>query len=233
MNKWWKTVGILIGTAVLTHFIPFSSFFRNVDTLIHEFGHALLTLLLSGKVHYIYLFSDHSGVTYSTVIEMWQFIPISLAGYMLSAIFTITLFFLYNRNKQQKGLIILSLITLICVILFVRNTYGIIWCIGFIALNIGAYLLPWKWIRDFYYLLIAFICLVESVIGPVYLLVKSITLPAGAGDAANLSEITFVPAIVWSLLFALFAIWCASKSITLFFNTKYTSQNTTNSAYKY
>ncbi|TCZ76325.1 M50 family peptidase [Paenibacillus albiflavus] len=220
MNKWWKTLGIIIGTAVLTELIPFSSFFRNVETLIHEFGHALLTLVLSGKVHFIYLFSNHSGVTYSYVNERWQFIPIALAGYILSAILTIVLFWLYNRNQHRKGLIGLTILTLICVLFFVRNAFGVFWCIGFIALNIGAYLLPWKWVRDFYYLLISFICLVESVIGPMYLAFLSITSPASAGDAANLSRITFIPAIIWSLLFTVIAIWCAGKSIALFLNPK-------------
>lgn len=225
MNKWWKTIAILLGTTILTHLIPFSSFFRNVDTLIHEFGHALITLLLSGKVQFIHLFSNHSGVTYSYVAESWQYIPISLAGYMISAIFTVILFYLYNRNMQQTGLILLTIVTVLCVIFFVRNTFGVAWCIGFIALNVGAYLLPWKWVRDFYYLLIAFICLVESVISPMYLIFKSITSPSQAGDAANLSQATFIPAIIWSLLFTAFAVLCASKSISLFLNAKHEPVN--------
>jgi hypothetical protein len=45
-------------TAFLTRFIPFSEFFRNVDTLVHELSHALVTLLLSGSVMFINLYAD-------------------------------------------------------------------------------------------------------------------------------------------------------------------------------
>lgn len=67
MNKWLKTLLFLAGSALLTRFIPFSSLFRNLDTMFHEFGHALVTLLLSGSVLRIELYPDHSGVTYSAI----------------------------------------------------------------------------------------------------------------------------------------------------------------------
>lgn len=50
MNKWLKTILLLVGSAILTRLIPFSYVFRTVDTMIHEFGHALVTLLTSGRV---------------------------------------------------------------------------------------------------------------------------------------------------------------------------------------
>ncbi|WP_442601959.1 M50 family metallopeptidase [Paenibacillus sp. KN14-4R] len=216
LRTWGKTIAFLIGTAILTHFIPFSSFFKNVDTLIHESGHALMTLLLSGNVQYIHLFSDHSGVTLSTVSGSWRFIPISLAGYIISALFTVLLFYLYKTNRQKQGLLILTILTTLALLLFVRNGFGVIWCIGFIVLNIATYLCTWPWLRNAYYALIAFICLVESVVGPVYLLCQSVVQPARAGDATNLAEATFLPAFVWSLLFTVVALWCASHSIRLF-----------------
>lgn len=37
MSNWVKTILFLIGSALLTHWIP-SSFFRNLDTMVHEFG---------------------------------------------------------------------------------------------------------------------------------------------------------------------------------------------------
>ncbi|MFW5437540.1 M50 family metallopeptidase [Paenibacillus apiarius] len=232
MNKWWKTIAFIAGAAILTRWIPFSSFFRNVDTLVHEFGHAIVTLILSGKVQYIHLFADHSGVTYSSVPHSWRFIPISLAGYIISALFTVLLFYMYSRGKQQAGLITVTVLALASVLFFVRNSFGVTWCIGFIALSATIYFAPWRWLRDFYYLLVAFICLVESVLGPLFLVVASIQQPAQAGDAANLSEATLIPAVFWSLLFTVVAIACARVAMGLFFHSNRRSAAGTRSAFE-
>lgn len=97
-----KTVVFLVVAAVLTRVIPFSSFFRNVDTLVHEFGHAIVTLLVSGKVLYIHLFADHSGVTYSSAAaHSWRFILIALAGYIVSTVFAVLLFYGHSAGSSR------------------------------------------------------------------------------------------------------------------------------------
>lgn len=103
MNKWLKTLLFLAGSAFLTRLIPFSSLFRNLDTMVHEFGHALMTLLLSGSVLRIELYADHSGVTYSAIGAGAQAILVSLAGYTLASLFSLLLFYLYRRNGCNGG----------------------------------------------------------------------------------------------------------------------------------
>ncbi|MCC2686745.1 MAG: hypothetical protein K0R75_3644 [Paenibacillaceae bacterium] len=104
MGRWMQTILILIGSAILTHAIPFSSFFRNLDTMIHEFGHALVTLLLSGQVLRMELHADHSGVTYSSMTSTWSAVPIALAGYISSALFAMLMFYLRSKRQQRLGL---------------------------------------------------------------------------------------------------------------------------------
>lgn len=202
-----KTVVFLVVAAVLTRVIPFSSFFRNVDTLVHEFGHAIVTLLVSGKVLYIHLFADHSGVTYSSAAaHSWRFILIALAGYIVSTVFAVLLFYGYARGKQQTGLMAILILTAISLLFFVRNGYGVMWCIGFLLLTAAICFCPWPWLRQGYYLLVAFIALVESVLGPVFLLILAVQNPGQAGDAANLARLTPVPAALWALLFTAVAL---------------------------
>ncbi|GGD95381.1 M50 family metallopeptidase [Paenibacillus nasutitermitis] len=201
----------------LTRFIPFSAFFRNVDTLVHELSHALVTLVLSGKVMYIHLFSNQAGVTYSSYTEQWMTIPISLAGYMGSSLFSLLLFLLYARRKEKAGLIIAAVLAVAGVALFVRNGYGMTWCAGFAALTAVIAAMAPIWLRHGYYLLIAFIVLVESVISPFVILSNAILSTGSAGDAANLGKATFVPAFVWALLFTAFSLWCAKMSTGLLF----------------
>lgn len=221
MKHWGKTVVFLVVAAVLTRVIPFSSFFRNVDTLVHEFGHAIVTLLVSGKVLYIHLFADHSGVTYSSAAaHSWRFILIALAGYTVSTVFAVLLFYGYARGKQQTGLMAILVVTAISLLFFVRNGYGVMWCIGFLLLTAAICFCPWPWLRQGYYLLVAFIALVESVLGPVFLLILAVQNPGQAGDAANLGRLTAVPAFLWALLFTAVALLGARECLRLFLHPR-------------
>lgn len=219
MNKWIKTILYLLGAALLTRFIPFSSWFRIMDTMIHELGHAVTTLLLSGRVLSIALNPDHSGATLSVVAPGWRTIVVSLSGYISASLFAVLMFHGYAKRKQGEGLLIISGIALLMILLFVRNGYGLIWLIIFIVITLVFYFLGTH-IRNAYYLLLAFLSLEESVMGPFSLLLYAIRQPSGAGDAANLAYSTMIPAVLWSLLFLVFALWCAKRALTLFWRKR-------------
>ncbi|MEX2461167.1 MAG: M50 family metallopeptidase [Paenibacillaceae bacterium] len=216
MIKWSKTILYTVGSAILANFLPFSAFFKNIDTLIHEFGHAVVTLALSGSVMNIALYADQSGVTRSAVTNGWSMLPIGLAGYMTASLFTWYLFASYAKGRQRSGLIMITLIATVTLVLFVRNGYGFTWLLGFIALNVIVLIFAGKGISRFYYLLIAFLSLEESVLGSIWLNLAAVLRPGRAGDATLLSQTTSVPALVWSLWFTLFAVWCAKQAISAF-----------------
>lgn len=220
MSKWMLTVLFLIGSAFLTHLIPFHSFFRYLDTMIHEFGHALTTLVLSGQVMYIELYADHSGVTYSMLTKPWSRLPVGLSGYMTASAFAWFLFSMHAKGKQRQGLIVITLLAAASLALFVRNGYGMLWLAGFIAVNIVVLTLAGKAIGNFYYLLIAFLSLEESVFGPFSLLITAFLTPSAAGDAALLQRATLFPAPIWAGWFLLFALWCAKRALQTFFGRK-------------
>jgi hypothetical protein len=217
IRSWLRVALFLTIAAVLTRLIPFSDFFRNVDTLIHELFHALATLLLSGDVLYVHLYSDQSGLTYSAYAGGWKSVPISLAGYFGSALFAVLLFYLHSRKKEKAGLIVIASIAVLGLALFVRNGYGMAWCAGFAILTILICVWSRPGLLKGYYLLVAFICLVESVLSALIILSMAFQDPAAAGDAANLDRATYIPAAFWGLLFALFSLVCARASIKLFY----------------
>ena len=219
MNKWLKTIIYLVGAAVLTRLIPFSSWFRIMDTMIHELGHAAATLVLSGRVISISLNPDHSGTTLSMVAPGWRTIAVSLAGYMSASLFSVLMFYGRAKKKQGPGLLIIAAAALLMIIMFVRNSYGIWWLAIFIVVTLVFYLLGTK-AQNAYYLLLAFLCLEESVMGPISLLLYAITQPGRAGDAANLANLSVLPAFVWALLFLVFALWCAKLSLQLFWGKR-------------
>lgn len=216
MNRWLTTILFLVGSVILTGIIPFTSFFRNVDTMVHELGHAVVTMLLSGRVLHIELYSNHGGVTYSYIEQGWRMIPLGLAGYITASLFAAFLFTLYAKGKLSVGYIVMSALAAVSLLFFVRNITGVIWLIGFIAVNTLAMYIPYASLRKFYYLLVSFICLEESVRGPLYLLYVSLTRPGAAGDAAGLSRATGVPAVIWCLLFVIVSLFCARTAIAAF-----------------
>lgn len=216
MNKWLKTLLFLAGSALLTRLIPFSALFRNLDTMVHEFGHALVTLLLSGRVLRIELYADHSGVTYSAIGAGAKAVLVSLGGYPLASLFSLLLFYLYRKGRVKWGLMLTTGIALVMLVLYVRGGFGMIWLSGFIALNLAMMFL-WPKFSKYYYLFLAFLTLEESVAGAIILLSAAVLSPSRAGDAANLARLTPLPAVVWALLFVLFALLCAKWALGLFF----------------
>ena len=120
---------------------------------------------------YIELYQDHSGVTYSSITKQWAIIPVALAGYITASLFAWFLFSAYSRGKQRLGLQVMIVLSVLSLVLFVRNGFGIMFLVGFIALTVIVLALTPKWLRDFYYLLLAFLCLEESVFGPFSLII--------------------------------------------------------------
>ncbi|THF74850.1 M50 family metallopeptidase [Cohnella fermenti] len=217
MTRWLKPILYLLLSVFLTRLIPFSSFFRNLDTMVHEFSHAVMALVLSGDVQRVELHADHSGVTYFRLASSWSHLPIALAGYIGASLFALLLFRLQASGKQKLGLILMSGIAALLLILYVHSGFGVYWLIGFLALNILALCLKkQEWLRNGYYGLLAFLTLEESAMGPVTLVLNSLDNSRSAGDAYSLQEITGLPALLWSIVFLLVALACVSRSLQLF-----------------
>ncbi|MCC3375500.1 M50 family metallopeptidase [Cohnella sp. REN36] len=219
MNKWLRAILYLVVSVFLTRLIPFSSFFRNLDTMIHEFSHALVALLVSGRVLRIELHADHSGVTYTLVPTDWGQLLVSLAGYVGASLFALLLFALYRKQQQKLGLGLVTAIALLMLILYVHSGFGALWLAGFIALNVLAFFVRPAF-RNFYYLLLAFLSLEESAMSPVSLAIMAFQDGSRAGDASNLQHYTGVPALVWGIGFTLFALWCVTMALRAFLGEK-------------
>lgn len=220
MFSWLKTGLILVITLILTRFVPFSSFFRNVNTLVHELSHAFAALLLQGSVMEIHLYANQSGVTVTRFQENWMIIPIALSGYIGASLFTALLFLLYRGGKLRTGLGIVAILAVVGLVLFVRNGYGVVWSAGFAAVTAAVAFLAPIWLQKGYYLLIAFLCLVESVVSSFVILYLALTRPYSAGDATSLDQATGLPALVWGVLFVLVALWCARISLSSLFRRR-------------
>ena len=127
---------IFIPIALILPRVPvIGKFFNIINTAIHEFGHALMALIMQGKVHKIELMRDTSGTTVTQCPTLAGNILVSLAGYPFAA-FAGWFFCYLNDVGYQTGLIIgLSILMIIMLIFWIRNWYGLIWIVLFCSLN--------------------------------------------------------------------------------------------------
>jgi hypothetical protein len=196
---------ILLICLVLTRIPVAGKYFRGVNTLIHEAGHAFMTLLVSGEVISVNLFADTSGTTVTKAgKKVLQFL-IAVAGYPFSSLVGLLFLFLLARGYPLYVLFILTSITLLLMVLSIRNAYGLFWAGTSSLINLlliyydhgtGVFLAS-----TFFTLII----LVDSLVSTVILFVLSIKDPKKAGDAANLQKFTKIPAVIWSIIFMTFS----------------------------
>jgi hypothetical protein len=194
---------ILTVSLILTRIPYIGKFFRVVNTMIHECGHAFMALILSGEVLKINLLSDTSGSTITKVRGKLPTLLVSFVGYPFSALMSFVIFFLVMNDFITIALIVLLAFAVISLLFFVRNMFGIFWLIvfliiGCVIVQVNSPLILYAWM-----VFLASLLLTEAFISGFILLKISIENPSGAGDAANLKKETHIPAWIWSLLFCI------------------------------
>jgi len=208
---------LLITALLLTHIPVLGKYFRSVNTLVHEAGHAFTTLILSGEVISVNLFADTSGTTVTKAKGKFPQAVIALAGYPVSALTGWLLLFLLYKGLTLYILFILTSIALIITILSLRNAYGLFWAGTFIVLNLLLIYYNNRGLILVFSTFYAVIIFTDAVISSVVLFVLSIRQPRKAGDASNLQKITKIPAVAWSILLLVFTLFISWLSVTHYF----------------
>jgi hypothetical protein len=193
---------LFLGLAFVLIQIPIiGDYFRIINTLIHESGHAFMALF-GGNIESISLFMNADGVTHGTQ-SVWvvDFIT-CLAGYLTSSLMAYGSFWLIKKKKQVLLIDMLLGLILINFIFWVRNPYGLFWLASFGVLFLAILIKGSQKLIHNLVLLIASVLLVESVSTAYDIFVISLIQPHAAGDATNLSQLTaFIPAQGWGIFF--------------------------------
>jgi hypothetical protein len=193
---------LIIGLSLLLPRVPVAgTFFRIINTMIHESAHALAALLTSGEVLRLDLKNDTSGSALTQSSSWFGRFVTAVSGYPASSASAWLLFFLIKSGHYDWILFGLFSLALINLLLWVRNPFGILWLIIFMMLTAGVF----YWAPLFWHKLLAVFCagvvLFDSVVAAYTVFILSIKKPKQSGDAANLARITSVPAVVWGLFF--------------------------------
>lgn len=212
---------IFLATLILLY-IPFISDFLHVfNTLYHELGHALATLVFGGEVKSISLNMDGSGLTESLIKKSFIVaFAVSIAGYTSVPIITLLYSYIWKKDFQLFLSIVIFGSTLLTFIFFVRNVYGAIWCVVAVILLSFFFKFRNKNLLRVVNLGIINLLLVSSFSSSLTILLISIYEPTKAGDASSLHAVTHIPSIVWGVFFVLFNLIISFFVVKVLFKSK-------------
>ncbi|PRX49419.1 peptidase M50B-like protein [Prauserella shujinwangii] len=181
---------------------------RNVVTIVHEAGHAIVALLVGRRLRGIRLHSDTSGVTVSRgKPEGPGMVLTTLAGYPAPALLGLLFAGLVSADRMPVVLTIAGAL-LLGVLVMVRNAYGV-----FAVLLSAAVLFVVAFVAEavpqavFVYLMTWF--LLFGGVRPVFeLQAKRRRGVARDSDADQLARLTGLPAVLWVLVLAVLTVSC-------------------------
>jgi len=211
------TYYFILLTLLLIKIPLIGKFFKVINSAVHELGHAIISLLLSGKVQKIELFSNSEGVTVTQCSHRWKTFFISLAGYPFASIVSYFCFYILNQGFEKELIIGFIVLFVLMLLLWIRNLYGFFWVIFFAGINVVLlYYIADQKILFIVGLFYATILFTESLLSSLTILILSFRTPQQAGDTSNLKNYTHIPAWFWGVLFVTFSIYVTYKTVVHF-----------------
>jgi hypothetical protein len=176
---------------------------RNVITIVHEAGHALVAVLVGRRLSGIRLHSDTSGLTLTRGKPYGPgMVSTALAGYVAPSLLGLAFAALVGAERITAVLVICAVL-LLGVLVMVRNVYGV-----FTVLLTGAVLFGVAWwtsaqVQAVFAHLITWFLLLGGVRPVAELQRKRRRGRARDSDADQLARLTGTPGLVWIGMFLL------------------------------
>lgn len=176
---------------------------RNVITIVHEAGHALVAVLVGRRLSGIRLHSDTSGLTLTRGKPYGPgMVCTALAGYVAPSLLGLGFAGLVGANRISAMLVICALL-LAGVLVMTRNVYGVLLLLVTGAVLVGvAFWTPPSVQAGFAYVVTWFLLL--GAVRPIgELQSKRRRGHARDSDADQLARLTGAPGLVWVGMFFL------------------------------
>jgi hypothetical protein len=181
---------------------------RNVITIVHEAGHALIAVLAGRRLQGIRLHSDTSGVTVSRGKPTGPgMVLTSLAGYPAPALLGLAFAALVVSNRNTV-LLALAALLLLAVLVMVRNAYGVLSVVVTAGVLAVVALVAGPGVQAWLVYLITWFLLFGGVRPVFELQAKRHRGAARDSDADQLARLTGVPALLWVLILFVMALGC-------------------------
>jgi hypothetical protein len=193
---------------------PLAYPFRLLTTLVHELSHGLAALLTGGAFLRFVIFPDGSGLAYTAGGLRLLVIP---AGYVGVALAGAALIALGRRPRASRialgalgaGLALLTLRYALPTLLSAQLLGGLLTLLAGVGMGALLLLAAWRAGAAWAIVLLNLIAfkLGLSAFGDLWMLigVSAATGLGGRSDAASMAALTFIPAPIWALAWALIA----------------------------
>lgn len=209
MKKYQFWLYVLCAAIILN--LPLVSLpFKWLESYFHEISHGLAAILTGGKIVKIQLFISGAGLCTSQ--GGIRFI-ISFMGYAGAILWGALIFLMANWHQKSANIFswLLVLLFSLSIILWVRDVLtlvivGVLLALNFIQLKLIANAFRQKILK-----VLGLVVLLNAFFSPWYLLDGR-----NIGDGAALANLTYVPEIIWVIL------WAVLAFITLFYLSKKT-----------
>ncbi|MGO4615018.1 M50 family metallopeptidase [Nocardia sp. 2YAB30] len=208
---WWLVAAAAVAAVVLVGYTPIWRLTRNIVTIAHEGGHALVALLTGRRLNSIRLHSDTSGLTVSSGKPYGLgMILTTMAGYPAPPL--LGLGFAALLGASRITLMLWTAIALLAALLIkIRNIYG-----GITVLGLGAVVFVVSWFgtdtlqAGFAYLGAWFLLFAGA--RPVVELQRGRSRQQRSrhhdvdSDADQLARLTHLPGLLWVVVFVAIAV---------------------------
>lgn len=195
------------------------------STWIHESFHGMAALSIGGKISWLNIYPDGSGLANTLIpIGIFQQGWVSSAGYQGTAVAGgIMLMFRRTNFGARVGTCGLGMAILLSCALFVRNPFGLVSLVSMgILLVLAGWRLPPFWVGELYALLAATTCLNAITSIRVLFFVTKATIGGvvRTSDASSMQDITKIPSWIWASIWMVLAFWMTAMGIFITVETK-------------
>jgi hypothetical protein len=175
---------------------------RNVITIAHEGGHALVSILSGRRLEGIKLHADTSGVTYSRGRRTGPGVVLTAAaGYVTPPLLGAGSAWLLSA-RHVTAMLWLALALLAATFLAVRNAYGVL-----AILVTAGFVIAVSWLASpVVQAVFGYACAWFLLLGGVRPVLELSRRRRQASDASQLARLTGIPAGAWVLAFAVVAL---------------------------
>ncbi|QOY35375.1 M50 family metallopeptidase [Anaerobacillus isosaccharinicus] len=185
----------------ILHIPRLNLYFAALNTMFHEMGHAIVCLLFKGRVVKISLFPNTEGQIITASGSWISRVLISYAGYTFSPLVAYGCFYLIGEGMHLNLLYGFIGVSVMNLVLWVRNLYGLFWLTSFIGLCLLFVYIGHSGAIEIFVQFLAALLLVESIRSAFIICLLSFRDKRQAGDATSLAKSTFIPAFFWGTLF--------------------------------
>jgi hypothetical protein len=203
--KFW----LMLSTVIIILQLPFISIpFKWLESYFHEISHGLTALLTGGSIVQIQLFPNGAGLCTTRGGSAFF---ISLMGYGGAILWGSLIFYLassHRKTAQAFSILLIGLLA-ISILLWVRDLLTLFIVVVLLMLVIAQLKYSSQKHLQTLLQLTGLLVLINSLMSPLYLLDGQ-----AKGDGAALAKITFIPEIIWVVIWfsvALFATYRLSK----------------------